>query len=131
LKPLNSLASVAFVDAAPAAAEVSFAADEENFAGRFRDALRRRLFPHTNLQPKQIAHALGKSERAIQLIMAGTNGVNGATAAAAIRFFWSVVDRGFVSEIYALPLLTPVEEARKPLAEAHALLGAILQREVA
>lgn len=108
-------------DAAPALPENSFAGDEEFFA-RFRDALRRRLAPNTALHLKQLAGAIGRSERGVQLALAGANGVNGATVAACIAFFWSSGDRGFVAEIYGLPPLGVIAEMRAPLVEELARL---------
>lgn len=100
----------------------SFAPGEVNFAGRFRDALRRRLAPNTALQLKQLAHAIGKSERAVQMVMAGDIGLHSETVAACIRFFWGLNDRAFLAEIYGLPPLGVIAELRQPLVEALARL---------
>lgn len=117
--------------AALEAAEASFAGGEVNFGERFRVALRRRLQPNTVLHVKQLAHAIGKSDRAVQMIMAGNIGLHSEPVAACIAFFWRQGDKAFVAEIYGLPPLGVVAELKRPLAEAHALLGAILEREVA
>ena len=117
--------------AALEASEVSFAGGEVNFADRFRDALRRRLQPHTVLHVKQLAHAIGKSDRAVQMVMAGNIGLHSETVAACIAFFWRQGDRAFIAEIYGLPVLMPVGEAIQPVVDAYEMLGDILNRRTA
>ena len=100
-----------------------------NIFDKLRGALKLRLRPWTmtsSLTVKDVARAIASSEDTV------LNWINGRSAPAfdkagdLIVFFWSLGDRAFLAEIYGLPPLMPVEEARKPLAEAHALLGAIL-----
>lgn len=115
-------------DAAPGGVEMSFAPGEVNFGGRFRAALRRRLQPQAMLHVKQLAHAIGKSDRAVQMMLAGDTTAHGATVAACVEFFWRIGDRGFVAEIYGLPPMMPVAEAQQALQDARKVISDVLER---
>lgn len=105
-----------------------------NVLEMLRVALKRRLRPWTMtsaITVKDVARAISSSEDTL------LNWINGRSAPAfekagdLIHFFWSMGDRAFLAEVYGLPPLGVVAELKRPLAEAHALLGAILEREVA
>lgn len=115
-------------EASTGGAEESFGPGEVNFAERFRAALRRRLQPQAMLHVKQLAHAIGKSDRAVQMMLAGDTTAHGATVAACVDFFWRIGDRGFVAEIYGLPPLMPVAEAKQALQDARKAIGDLLER---
>ena len=72
-----------------------------------------------------------KSDRAVQMIMAGNIGLHSETVAACIAFFWRHGDKAFVAEIYGLPPLGVVAELKRPLIEARAMLDQALGQEVA
>lgn len=117
--------------AALEASEPSFNELERKFGPLLREALRKRLMPNTALHPKQLAHAIGVSERAVHKILAGDSDGQAGTVASIVWFFWSLGDRALVHELYALPPLGVVAELKRPLIEARAMLDQALGQEVA
>lgn len=115
-------------DGADRAAELSCACSERLFGDLLRDALRRRLAPNTGLHPKQLAHAIGVSDRAVQKILAGLSDGQAGTVARCVQFFWALGDRAFVPEIYGLPPMMPVADARRALHQARQAIGEALER---
>lgn len=116
------------------ASERSFQTSAHSFGDRLRDALRRRLAPNTALHPKQLAHAIGATERGVNKILAGDSDGHAVTVAACIDFFWRIGDRGFVAEIYRLPvqaLLSADELAREKEAYAREVFERAMPRRAA
>lgn len=111
-----------------AAAEVSFRLAEADQAKRVRAALRRRLAPNTGLHGKQLGHAIGISDRAVRMIMAGEINPSSETLGDMIRFFWSGGDRGFLAEVLGLPDVMPVSEAVAVLEHARRAIGDAMEK---
>lgn len=132
-KPLIERALLHAEDAATQAPEAYFRNSEVDRRDIIREAFRVRLYPNTNLHPKQLAHAIGMTDRALRMLLAGDINPSAGTLGEACRFFWSRGDRAFSAIVLGLPGIDgpTLFDVQRPLAEAHALLGAILQREVA
>jgi len=72
-----------------------------DFDSRFRDALRRRLYPHAPLHLKQIAHAIGRSENTVARWWRGETRILADDLHRLAEFFLERGDRAFLSEIFA------------------------------
>jgi transcriptional regulator with XRE-family HTH domain len=73
----------------------------DDFQTRFRDALRRRLYPHAGLHLKQIAAAIGRSENTVARWWRGETRVLAEDLYGLAAFFFARGDREFLSEIFA------------------------------
>lgn len=79
------------------------------YEGGFAAALRRRLYPHTQIHPKQLAHALAPdpSPETVENVLrslyhhaAGASRPSDAAARLYVAFFVACGDYGFVAEVY-------------------------------
>ncbi len=84
-----------------------------DFESRFREALRRRLYPHAPLHLKQVAHAIGRSENTVARWWRGETRILADDLYRLAEFLVRHGDRDFLSEIFAelLPS-TDVSEAQ-------------------
>lgn len=74
------------------------------FLDRARVALQRRLFPHTAMRVKQLAHALGKSEDTAERLVRGEAQLSAVDVYSLMRLFGP----SFIAEIYPeAAILTP------------------------
>jgi len=112
---VKSAASFHGGDGAAGQGELSFSSIDRAFGDRLRSALRRRFFPNTALQPKQLAHAIGTTDRAVHKILAGDNDGRGTTVAAMVEFFVNQGDVALLHEIYAIPPLVFLREHRNAM----------------
>ncbi len=106
-------------EAAPAQPELSFNRKELPFGDRLRAALRRRLAPNTVLHPKQLADAIGATERAVHKILAGDSAGRGETVAAIVEFFVARGDAALLHELYAIPPMIFLRDYRNAMARAR------------
>jgi hypothetical protein len=95
--------------------ELSFAKNESTFGERLRAGLRRRLAPNTGLHPKQLAAAIGVTDRAMQKILAGDSDGQGGTVAAMVEFFVGRGDAALLYELYAVPPLIFLKDHRNAI----------------
>ncbi len=86
----------------------------EDFESRFREALRRRLYPHAPLHLKQIAHAIGRSENTVTRWWRGETRILANDLYRLAEFLVARGDREFLNEIFAD--LIPVAAASDDLA---------------
>ena len=71
-----------------------------DFDSRFRDALRRRLYPRAPLHLKQIAHGVGRSENTVARWWRGETRILADDLYRLAEFFLERDDRSFLSEIF-------------------------------
>jgi transcriptional regulator with XRE-family HTH domain len=71
-----------------------------DFDSRFRDALRRRLYPRAPLHLKQIAHGIGRSENTVARWWRGETRILADDLYRLAEFFLERDDRAFLSEIF-------------------------------
>jgi transcriptional regulator with XRE-family HTH domain len=72
-----------------------------DFQERFREALRRRLFPNASVHLKEIAGAIGRSENTVTRWWRGETRVNGEDLDRIANFFGRRGDRNFLEEVFA------------------------------
>lgn len=90
---------------------MSYASSDRTFREKSSAALKRRLFPHTNLTTKQLAYALRISEPTIWNLLSGNNDPSG-------RIFFKLVDffgAPFLHEVFGGPNIHVLDprDARK------------------
>jgi len=86
------------------------AASSRNFAESLANAVRRRMAPHTGLQPKQVAYAAGCSPDTFMRWYRGECRMPAEAMGNLARFFASMGDRSFLGEVYGhdvVPLARP------------------------
>jgi transcriptional regulator with XRE-family HTH domain len=71
-----------------------------DFQERFREALRRRLFPNASVHLKEIAGAIGRSENTVTRWWRGETRVNGEDLDRIATFFGNRGDRNFLDEVF-------------------------------
>jgi transcriptional regulator with XRE-family HTH domain len=71
-----------------------------DFQDRFREALRRRLFPNASVHLKEIAGAIGRSENTVTRWWRGETRVNGEDLDRIANFFNRRGDRSFLDEVF-------------------------------
>lgn len=76
-------------------ATVSCIAEPKTLRERIATALRRRMYPNTNLHPKQLRHSIGVSENTLNNWLGAHHDMRGPHLMALIRFF----DSSFAQEI--------------------------------
>jgi transcriptional regulator with XRE-family HTH domain len=83
-----------------------------DFESRFREALRRRLYPHAPLHLKQIARALGRSENTVTRWWRGETRILADDLCHLAEFFIGRGDRKFLQEIFLelLPSDAPLDD---------------------
>jgi transcriptional regulator with XRE-family HTH domain len=72
-----------------------------DFESRFRDALRRRLYPHAPLHLKQVAHAIGRSENTVARWWRGETRILADDLYRVAEFLVGRGDHDFLREIFA------------------------------
>jgi transcriptional regulator with XRE-family HTH domain len=77
-----------------------------DFQDRFREALRRRLFPNASVHLKEIAGAIGRSENTVTRWWRGETRVNGEDLDRIASFFGRRGDRTFLDEVFDGALAT-------------------------
>jgi transcriptional regulator with XRE-family HTH domain len=108
-----------------------------DFESRFREALRRRLYPHAPLHLKQIARAIGRSENTVTRWWRGETRILADDLYRLAEFLGTRGDREFLSEIFAdlAPSAPPSDELAASLlslvraAMTGAQTGAAMHRE--
>ena len=70
------------------------------FANHFAKTLERRLYPHSPLRPKQLAHAVGYSYDAVMAWLRGESRVPAEVIASLSSFFRQRGDGWFVAELF-------------------------------
>ena len=71
-----------------------------DFQERFREALRRRLFPNASVHLKEIAGAIGRSENTVTRWWRGETRVNGEDLDRISSFFVRRGDQAFLEEVF-------------------------------
>src|SRR5579862_6125092 len=90
-----------------------------DFETRFREALRRRLYPRAPLHLKQVAHAIGRSENTVARWWRGETRILADDLYRVAEFLVGRGDRDFLGEIFA-DLLPTADLSDK---QAAAVLG--------
>lgn len=103
--------------------------DDKTFKQRLASALEQRLYPHSNLHPKQLCYALGVTRNTLDNWLSANNEPKGGHVMALIRFF----DSGFAQEI-SQGHVTKITDRRamvaiQKMAEAQRELNAALNGE--
>lgn len=108
---------------------MSLPSDPKTFREQLADALRRRLYPNSNLHPKQLRHSLGVSENTLNNWLSGHNEPRGGHVMALIRFFDSSfaqeISQGHVTKITDRRAMVAIQK----MAEAQRELNAALNGE--
>ncbi|HUZ71463.1 MAG TPA: helix-turn-helix transcriptional regulator [Stellaceae bacterium] len=89
-----------------------------NFQSRFRDALRRRLYPNTSLHLKQLSRLVGRSENTVSRWWRGETHISAEDFYALAELFCAHGDASFLNEIFGGLLGA---KAGKPEVESDAL----------
>src|ERR1700712_498547 len=71
-----------------------------DFQDRFREALRRRLFPNASVHLKEIAGSIGRSENTVTRWWRGETRVNGEDLDRIANFFGRRGDHRFLEEVF-------------------------------
>lgn len=89
------------------------------FKKRLAESLRLRMYPHTGLQAKQLAAALGVSPDTIHHWLRAENTADGENTGALIRFFATQGDHAFIAELFpegVTPLIAKAKKAERAMA---------------
>lgn len=105
-----------------------------NFQKDFGNAVRRRLYPNTNLRIEQLAHAMGCHAETLKNGIYGRNNMSSPLVANCIDYFARCGDVGFLCELYpnaVTPLVQRNKRAEKAIAFAESFQAFVQQGAVA
>jgi transcriptional regulator with XRE-family HTH domain len=95
-------------------AKLSYASDDRTFREKSSAALKRRLFPNSNLTTKQLAYALRISEPTIWNLLSGNNDPSGRVFSKLVEFFGAQ----FLHEIFGGPNIHVIDPRDSRKADA-------------